>query len=50
VDLGDYVILSDGWLSSASQAGYDARADFDLDGDINIADLCLLASNWLRTR
>jgi nitroreductase len=48
VDLEDYVILSRGWLSSKSQAAYDARADFDHDGLINLADLCLLAANWLR--
>jgi nitroreductase len=48
VDLEDYVILSRSWLSSKSQAAYDARADFNHDGLINLADLCLLAANWLR--
>jgi len=48
VDLEDYVILSRGWSSSKSQAAYDARADFDRDGHINVADLRLLAANWLR--
>jgi len=49
VDLQDYVILSRCWLSSKSQAAYDARADFDHDGLVNVADLRLLAANWLRT-
>jgi hypothetical protein len=49
VNLEDYVILSRCWLSSKSQAAYDARADFDHDGLINVADLRLLAANWLRT-
>jgi hypothetical protein len=48
VDLGDYVILSRCWLSSPSQPGYDTRADFDRDGFIGVADLCLLAANWLK--
>jgi hypothetical protein len=48
VDLDDYVILSRCWLSSSSQAGYDARADFDRNGSIGVADLRLLAANWLR--
>jgi hypothetical protein len=48
VDLDDYVILSRSWLSSKFQAAYDARADFDGDGRINVADLTLLAANWLR--
>jgi len=47
VDLEDYVILSRGWLSSQSQTAYDARADFNHDGLINVADLRLLAANWL---
>lgn len=49
IDLADYVILSRCWLSSKSQAGYDARADFDRDGLVNVADLALLAANWLKT-
>jgi nitroreductase len=49
VDLDDYVILSKSWLSSQSQAAYDARADFDHDGLVNTADLALLAAYWLRT-
>jgi hypothetical protein len=49
VDLQDYVILSRCWLSSQSQAAYDARADFDHDGLVNVADLALLAAHWLRT-
>jgi hypothetical protein len=48
VDLDDYVILSRCWLSSSSQAGYDARADFDHNGSIGVADLRLLAANWLK--
>jgi len=50
VDLEDYVILSQGWLSSKPQAAYDARADFDHDGLINVVDLRVLAANWLRTQ
>jgi nitroreductase len=49
VDLADYVILSRCWLSSRSQAGYEARADFDRDGLVNVTDLALLAANWLTT-
>jgi hypothetical protein len=49
VNLEDYVILSRWWLSSKSQVQYDARADFDRNGLINVADLRLLAANWLRT-
>ncbi len=49
VDLDDYVILSQGWLSSKSQPAYDSRADFNHDGLVNIADLVLLAANWLRS-
>jgi hypothetical protein len=48
VDLEDYVILSRSWLSSRSQAAYDARADFNHDGLVSVADLGLLAANWLR--
>jgi hypothetical protein len=49
VDLDDYAILSQSWLSSKPQPAYDARADFNRDGLINVADLCLLAANWLKT-
>jgi nitroreductase len=49
VDLEDYVILSRAWLSSKSQATYDARADFNHDGLVNVTDLRLLAANWLRS-
>jgi hypothetical protein len=49
VDLEDYVILSRSWLSSKPQTAYDARADFNRDGLINVADLRLLAANWLRS-
>jgi hypothetical protein len=49
VDLDDYVILSRSWRSAKSQAAYDARADFDHDGFANVADLRLLAANWLKT-
>jgi len=49
VDLEDYVILSRSWLSSKPHAAYDARADFNHDGLINVADLGLFAANWLRT-
>jgi hypothetical protein len=48
VNLDDYAILSRCWLSSQSQAEYDARTDFNRDGLINVPDLCLLAANWLR--
>lgn len=49
VDLEDYIILSRSWQSSQSQAAYDGRADVDRDGLVNVADLALLAANWLRT-
>jgi nitroreductase len=48
VDLADYSILSRCWRSSQAQVGYDARADFDGSGLIDVADLSLLAANWLR--
>jgi hypothetical protein len=48
VDLDDYAILSRCWLSSKAQVGYDLRTDFDRNGLIDAADLCLLAANWLR--
>jgi hypothetical protein len=47
VDLADYAILSGDWLLSESQAGYEARADFDRNGLTDAADLALLAANWL---
>ncbi len=47
VDLDDYVILSRSWLSSKSQAAYDARADFDRNEHIDVPDLALLAAHWL---
>jgi hypothetical protein len=47
IDLDDFAIFSMSWLSSESQAEYDVRADFDHNGLTNIADLCLLATNWL---
>ncbi len=47
VDLEDYVILSRGWQSSKPQTAYDPRADFNHDGLVNVADLRLLAANWL---
>jgi hypothetical protein len=49
VNLDDYAILSRCWLSSKTQAEYDVRADFDRNGLIDVADLCLLAANWLRS-
>jgi hypothetical protein len=48
IDWGDWAILSRSWRMSATQAQYDARADFDANGLINAADLALLAANWLR--
>jgi len=48
VDLDDYVILSMCWRTSEGQVGHDPRADFDRSGVIDMADLCLLAANWLR--
>lgn len=47
VNLDDYAILSMCWLASQGQVEYDAMTDFDRNGLINIADLCLLAANWL---
>ncbi len=49
VDLDDYVILSRCWQASKTQSQYDGRADFNGDGLINLADLVLLAANWLKT-
>jgi hypothetical protein len=47
IDFDDFTIFSMNWLVSESQANFDIRADFDRNGQINIADLCLLANNWL---
>ena len=49
VNFGDCAILSTCWLVSKNLAKYDARTDFDHNGFINLADLCLLAANWLRS-
>jgi len=49
VNFGDCAILSTCWLASKDLAKYDARTDFDRNGFINLADLCLLAANWLRS-
>ena len=49
VDLDDYVVLSTCWLASTAKDEYDVRTDFDRNGLINAADLCLLAANWLRS-
>jgi len=49
VNFDDYAILSRCWLSSQSQAEYDARTDFGRNELINVADLCLLAADWLST-
>lgn len=47
VNLDDYAILSMCWRTSEGQAGYDTRTDFDRNELINMADLSLLAANWL---
>jgi hypothetical protein len=47
VDFDDYTILSMCWMVSDAQVNYEARTDFDRNGLINTADLCLLADNWL---
>ena len=49
VDFDDYAVLSACWLASKDQPEYNAGADFDRNGLINAADLCLLAASWLRT-
>jgi hypothetical protein len=49
VNFGDCAIMSTCWLASKDLAKYDARTDFDRNGFINLADLCLLAANWLRS-
>jgi len=49
IDLDDYAILSTCWLASKAQACFDLRTDFDRNGLIDAADLCLLAANWLRS-
>jgi hypothetical protein len=47
INLNDFGILSKSWLTSNAQSEYDSRADFDRNGIIDIADLCLLTDNWL---
>ena len=47
INLEDFAILSKSWLALQLQPGYNAIVDFDYNGLINAADLCLLASNWL---
>ncbi len=48
IDLDDFAIFSMSWPASVSQAEYDVRADFDRNGQVNTADLFLLADNWLK--
>jgi hypothetical protein len=44
VDLGDLLVLSEHWLSTA-----DTAADLNSDGDVNGVDLSILAANWGRS-
>jgi hypothetical protein len=48
INLDDFAILSKYWLASKVKGEYDTRADFDHNNIINITDLYLLASNWLK--
>jgi hypothetical protein len=47
VNFDDYAILAMCWQASKTQAEYNAMTDFDRNEFINMADLCLLAANWL---
>jgi hypothetical protein len=47
INIKDYAILSNSWLTSQSQIRYDSTVDFDRNGMIDTADLYLLTSNWL---
>ena len=48
VNLADYAVLAMCWLASDAEGGYDIRADFDRNGLLDMADLYLWATNWLR--
>jgi hypothetical protein len=49
INLDDFTILSMYWQASKEKGEYDIRVDFDRNGLINIADLYLLAVNWLKS-
>lgn len=47
VDMSDFAILVKNWLTTDSDIGWDAAADFDLNGQVDVADLVLFSENWL---
>jgi len=47
IHLTDFGILAGAWQTSSGEAGYDRRADFDRNGEVNFSDLYLLCTNWL---
>ncbi len=49
VNLEDFAIFSKYWLASKAKSEYNIMADFDRNELINIADLYLLAANWLKS-
>jgi len=49
INLDDFAILSKHWPATKAKGEYDIRADFDRNELINIADLYLLATNWLKS-
>ncbi len=49
IHLTDFGVLAGAWQASAGEAGYDSRADFDRNGEVNFSDLYLLCTNWLRS-
>jgi len=48
VNLADFVVFSQTWLTSAGQPGYDDDCDLVDDDTINIADLAVFAENFLQ--
>ena len=47
VDFIDFAILSDTWMLSAGQDGYNDRCDLSGDEAIGFADLAIFCDNWL---
>ncbi|AQT68445.1 GLUG domain protein [Anaerohalosphaera lusitana] len=47
VNLSDLAALSNTWTLSPDQPNFNPRADFNNDSTIDIADLTILAENWL---
>lgn len=49
VDFYDFSVFAWAWLTSTTEPEFDEMADFDRNGVIDIFDLSLLTSNWLKS-